>query len=353
MSAQAQPTAVPRAIADGTVVVAGSINIDQRVTAARLPRPGETLIGTSASLAPGGKGANQAVAAARRGAATVMVGAVGDDGREADAVGVMAEAGVDLGRVATVSGPTGLALVSVGEDDAENTIIVVPGANGLVDATAIEAHADVVEAAAVLVLQGEIPVDGIDRAAALARGRVLLNLAPVCAVADETLRRADPLVVNEHEALVLLDQLAAGAADDGGGAGGESAAREVPAGRSDAALAQALRSAGARSIVLTLGAGGAVVAEGARLVHVASPRVDAVDTSGAGDAFVGSLAASLAAGSSLIDAVRLAVRVGAFAVTRQGTQSSSPMSDDVLPGGDEAVTELDAGATEDTEASRR
>lgn len=348
MSAQAQPTVVPRAIADGTVVVAGSINIDQRVTAARLPRPGETLIGTSASLAPGGKGANQAVAAARRGAPTVMVGAVGDDGREAEAVGVMAAAGVDLGRVATVPGPTGLALVSVGEDDAENTIIVVPGANGLVDAAAIEAHADVVKAAAVLVLQGEIPVEGIDRAAALAGGRVLLNLAPVCAVADETLRRADPLVVNEHEALVLLDQLAAGA-----GAGGESAAREAPARRSDAALAQALRSAGARSIVLTLGAGGAVVAEGARLVHVASPRVDAVDTSGAGDAFVGSLAASLAAGSSLIDAVRLAVRVGAFAVTREGTQSSSPTSDDVLPGGDEAVTELDAGATEDAEGSRR
>ena len=333
----------------GTVVVVGSINVDQVVTVARLPRPGETLIGTGMVLLPGGKGANQAVAAARRGASTVMVGAVGDDVHAAAATPLLTESGVDTSRVEVVAGPTGLAVVSVG-DDAENTIVVVPGANASVGHDAVERHADVLRSAAVVVLQGEIPADGIEHAARLATGRVLLNLAPVVAVDAEVVRLADPLVLNEHEGRLLLAALegsasvadAAELGDDavssvslfsdspeGGptdGSDGLGEARDA-----DAAVVTALRQHGVPSVVLTRGSAGAIVSDATGLHHVASPRVAAVDSSGAGDAFVGALAARLAAGATLLEAAHEAVRVGAYSVTGAGTQPSYPGLGDELP----------------------
>ncbi|MBD8660742.1 ribokinase [Frigoribacterium sp. CFBP 8754] len=333
----------------GTVVVVGSINVDQVVTVARLPRPGETLIGTGMVLLPGGKGANQAVAAARRGASTVMVGAVGDDVHAAAATPLLTESGVDTSRVEVVAGPTGLAVVSVG-DDAENTIVVVPGANASVGHDAVERHADVLRSAAVVVLQGEIPADGIEHAARLATGRVLLNLAPVVAVDADVVRLADPLVLNEHEGRLLLAALegsasvadAAELGDDavssvslfsdspeGGptdGSDGLGEARDA-----DAAVVTALRQHGVPSVVLTRGSAGAIVSDATGLHHVASPRVAAVDSSGAGDAFVGALAARLAAGATLLEAAHEAVRVGAYSVTGAGTQPSYPGLGDELP----------------------
>jgi ribokinase len=343
----------------GTVVVVGSINVDQVVTVARLPRPGETLIGTGMVLLPGGKGANQAVAAARRGASTVMVGAVGDDVHAAAATPLLTESGVDTSRVAVVSGPTGLAVVSVG-DDAENTIVVVPGANASVGRDAVERHADVLRSAAVVVLQGEIPADGIEHAARLATGRVLLNLAPVVAVDAEVVRLADPLVLNEHEGRLLLAALegeaeAAKAAELGEEAVSSlslfSAAPEGgpvdsdeglgDARDADAAVVTALRQNGVPSVVLTRGSAGAIVSDSSGLHHVASPRVAAVDSSGAGDAFVGALAARLAAGATLLEAAHEAVRVGAFSVTGAGTQPSYPRLGDELPSVD---SDLDGDA---------
>ena len=366
----------------GTVVVVGSINVDQVVTVARLPRPGETLIGTGMVLLPGGKGANQAVAAARRGASTVMVGAVGDDVHAAAATPLLTESGVDVSRVEVVSGPTGLAVVSVG-DDAENTIVVVPGANASVGRDAVERHADVLRTASVVVLQGEIPADGIEHAARLASGRVLLNLAPVVAVDPDVVRLADPLVLNEHEGRLVLALLeaagtpagavpvglavspegevvagvddssrdesssAAGAASSGTAglpAGADDSSRDESAPATDptdhtlgeardadAAVVTALRQHGVPSVVLTRGSAGAIVSDSSGLHHVASPRVAAVDSSGAGDAFVGALAARLAAGATLLDAAHEAVRVGAYSVTGSGTQPSYPRLGDELP----------------------
>lgn len=298
------------------VVVVGSINLDQVLTVDRLPQPGETIIGTSMALLPGGKGANQAVAAARRGAGVTMVGAVGNDSNAAVATSLLAESGVDTSHVAEVPGPTGTAIVSV-DADGENTIIVIPGANAAVDDAFVEQHRDVISGAAVVVLQGEIPASGIQAAVGFTAGRVILNLAPVIAVDPAILRRADPLVVNEHEGAVLLRSLIPGEDDVG----------------DDAAVVSSLRNWGVPSVVLTRGANGAICSDSVETVSVPSPKVAAVDTSGAGDGFVGALSASLADGSSLKEAVEQAVRVGAFAVGRRGTQAAYPTLDDALPGG--------------------
>lgn len=306
----------------GTVVVVGSLNVDQVVTVDRHPAPGETLVATSFALLPGGKGANQAVAAARRGAPTLMVGSVGRDGAAEVATSLLADSGVDVTHVRAVDVPTGLATVTV-DRTGENTIVVVPGANASTGAEAVLAASDTVASAAVVVLQGEVPADGIAAAATAATGRVLLNLAPVVPVGREVVLAADPLVVNEHEAALVLAQLVPGSA--------------VPT--DEAALVGALRSLGIRSVVVTLGARGALVSEGEHddavdrpvVVAVPSPRVTAVDSSGAGDAFVGALAAGLAAGDTLLGAARQAVRVGAFAVQGVGTQPSYPTLDDELP----------------------
>ena len=304
----------PDTTASGSVVVVGSINVDQLIRVQRHPKPGETLIGTSMEYLPGGKGANQAVAAAQLGASVRMVGAVGRDSQADVATAILTDAGVDQSSVRRVDEPTGLALVSV-DDAGENTIVVIPGANARMDAEAVQGSMRPIAAAAVVVLQGEIPADGIAQAARLATGRVVLNLAPVIELDAATIRRADPLVVNEHEAALVLAQL--------------EPHRVVPT--EDAELVRRLLESGVASVVLTRGAKGAICADQNGTNSVASPTVVAVDSAGAGDAFVGALSAQLAAGVSLPQAVRLAVRVGAFAVQSRGTQTSYPTLADVLP----------------------
>ncbi len=298
------------------VVVVGSVNADLTVRVAAHPSPGETVIGRSMAVMSGGKGANQAVAAARLGARVAFVGAVGDDELARPATATLREAGVGLAALSVVPGATGVAVVTVAVDG-ENTIVVVPGANASVSAGVVNRHSDVVTGADVVVLQGEIPRDGIEAAARLARGRVVLNLAPVVELDPEVVRRADPLVVNEHEARGALALLGVADVQDGSHAG----------------VVRALRTAGMRSVVVTLGPGGALVAgEGIDdIVHVPAPVVQAVDATGAGDAFVGALASRLAAGDPLLGAARLAVRVGAFSVRGEGTQASYPSADDELP----------------------
>ncbi|WP_407319624.1 ribokinase [Isoptericola halotolerans] len=298
------------------IVVVGSVNADLVTRVPAHPAPGETVLADGMTVLPGGKGANQAVVAARLGGDVALVGAVGTDAFAAAALPGLRRAGVDLAAVATVPGPSGVALVCV-DDDGENAIVVVPGANGSVDAAAVERHAELVADAAVVVVQGEIPVAGTDAAARAATGRLLLNLAPVVPVGRETLALADPLVVNAGEAWRLLTE----------------AGRPVPEGEPFAVVA-GLRDLGPRSVVMTLGGAGAVVLDGDDdgPVVVPSPTVDAVDTTGAGDAFVGALAWGLAGGEPLVDAVRTAVRVGAFSVTAHGAQPSFPTATDTLPG---------------------
>lgn len=298
----------------GRVAVVGSINVDQVVRVDRHPVPGETLLGSALSLLPGGKGANQAVAAARLGAEVSMVGAVGADAAAALATTLLLDAGVDLQAVITVPGPTGLAVISVAEDG-ENTIVVIPGANGSVDAEAVRAEAQRIAEASVVVLQGEIPAAGIAAATQLATGRVLLNLAPVVKIDPAIIRSANPLVVNEHEGELVLAQLVPGGV--------------IPAG--DEELVAALRAQGIASVVLTRGSLGAICSDDAGTFSVSAPRVNALDTTGAGDAFVGALSARLAAGDTLHDSSAFAARVGAFAVQARGAQSSYPRISDALP----------------------
>lgn len=301
------------------ITVVGSINADITVTVERHPAPGETLLGAGGGITPGGKGANQAVAAARLGASVAFVGAVGTDTNAAPATALLRAGGVDLTHVEAVQaaggvpGVTGLALITV-DDKGENTIIVVPGANEEVDQGFVDKHAAPVEAAELVLLQGEIPASGIARAAQLARGRVVLNLAPVVDVPREVLLAADPLIANEHEAGLILRQL---------GEAGDGSPREC---------AQRLIRAGIRTVVITLGAEGALVADADGVREIATPRVKAVDTVGAGDAFVGALCSRLVAGERVDDAAVFAARVGAYSVTRAGAQPSYPGLGDALPG---------------------
>lgn len=320
------------------VAVVGSANADLIARVAVQPRPGETVLGTDLVTSAGGKGANQAVAAALQGADVAFVGAVGSDVLAETALTGLRGAGVGLDALEIATGPTGVALIAV-DQHGENSIVVVPGANSAVDAALVARHAGVVREAGVVVVQGEIPVDGIAAAITTATGRLVLNLAPVRPLDAALLRRANPLVVNEHEGAAALAQLEAAASDGVVPAGdvGDAPEDGVAGETDEAHLVRRLVARGVPCVVMTLGARGACVAwrDGpageVRLDRVSSPRVEAIDTTGAGDAFVGALAAGLARGSDLLDAVRLAVRVGAFAVTRAGAQPSYPGLDDPLP----------------------
>ncbi|MUK01508.1 ribokinase [Vibrio cholerae] len=295
------------------VVVVGSINADLVVTLERHPAPGETVIGRSLTVLPGGKGANQAVAAALLGADVAMIGAVGADDDADVALAALAAAGADVRGVSRTGGSTGRAVVTV-SDDGENTIVVLPGANAAVSRELVDARADAIGRAAVVVVQGELPAEATEQAVRAATGRVIVNLAPVIVLDRGVLLRADPLVVNEHEGTMVLTHLG------GGPASGHQA------------VVEALLGCGFASVVMTLGGAGALVSEGGPVRAVPAPGVRVVDTTGAGDAFVGALAARLVTGANLDDAVRFAVRVGAFAVRSAGAQPSYPTLDDEIPG---------------------
>ena len=296
----------------GTLTVVGSINADLTSRVKRHPNPGETLLGSGGGITAGGKGANQAVAAAYLGANVAFVGAVGKDPYIEPALKHLRDSGVDLSHVAEVYDTTGLAIITV-SDDGENTIVVIPGANAHVDSAFVQERTAPIEQADIVLLQGEIPADGFAAAVAAASGRVIVNLAPVVEVDKKALLAADPLLANEHEAGLILDQL------------GVKASSDAPKD-----LAQSLIDAGFNSVVLTLGAEGALVANGGELVDIPTPKVTAVDTTGAGDAFAGALCARLLAGDELVQAATFAARVGATSTLRNGAQASYPKEADVL-----------------------
>lgn len=292
-----------------SVVVVGSANRDRVITLDAAPRPGETVLAQAMALHPGGKGANQAVAAARVRGGVGFVGCVGDDADGAAALAALRAEGVDTADVAvTADAPTGTAVVLL-TPDGQNAIVVVPGANSAVDPTAVTAA--VVRragAGSVVVVQAEVPVPVIAaavRAAAAAGARPVLNLAPPVEVERAVLVLCDPLVVNESEAGAVLGRAVSGR---------------------DGALDAARDLAGiAVSAVVTAGADGACWAGPGGSGHVPAPAVHAVvDTTGAGDAAVGALACRLADGTGLAEAVAVAVRAGSLAVQRAGAQASSP-----------------------------
>jgi ribokinase len=294
------------------IVVVGSANADLVVAVQRRPGPGETVLGADTVVAPGGKGANTAVAAARLGAPVALLGALGEDSYGGLLRGSLAGAGVDTGLVRGSTRPTGIAYITV-TPDGENSIVVSPGANTEVSADDVLAAAGTLRAARVLVCSLEVPVPAVEQAVAVAVSagvRPVLNLSPVAGLRQETLAALDPLVVNEHEAAWLLD-----------------AAADAPDGTE---LARRLLDIGPRSVVVTLGAAGALIATPGEVREVSAPEVRAVDTTGAGDAFTGALAARLAEGEELATAVRFAVRVATTSVTRPGAQPSYPATEDVV-----------------------
>ena len=279
------------------VVVVGSVNADLVVRVDRRPEAGETVLGSDLEIHPGGKGANQAVAAARLGGRVAFLGRAGTDGNGDLVRGALRGDGVDISRLATTSAPTGVALITLGPDG-DNSIIVSPGANARVSADDVAAAENLFSSASVVSLQLEIPLDTVTaaaRAAAEAGARVVFNLSPAADVPDDLLAYCDPLVVNEHEAEFLGDPAPAG-----------------------------LLARGPRSVVITRGANGAVVADRSGVTEVPSPEAEVVDTTGAGDAFTGALSLRLARGDDLATAARFAARVGAAAVRKPGAQSSFP-----------------------------
>ncbi|WP_405793906.1 ribokinase [Streptomyces sp. NBC_01506] len=298
----------------GAVIVVGSANQDYVINCDALPRPGETRLGGRLRRFPGGKGVNQAVAAARLGADVHFVGAVGDDPDGALLIGELRSEGVDAGDVEiTTAERTGVAFVSV-LPDGENAITVVSGANFTLAAGRVSRTVRrLADASSVVVLQGEIPVPALQaavEASTEAGARTVLNLAPFVELPAAVLRPAAPLIVNEVEASALL--------------GAPVTAQE--------SAEQAARTLAGRagSAVITLGGAGAVWADRTGSGTVRAPEVrQVVDTTGAGDAFVGGLATMLAEGRDLETAVRFAVEVGTVAVTRVGAQASYPSRADV------------------------
>jgi ribokinase len=277
------------------VCVVGSANLDLVATAPRLPGPGETVHGTGYAEHPGGKGLNQAVSAARSGATVAFVGAVGADSAGDTLSAVLAGEGIGTGRLAAVPGTTGRALIGVAEDTGENAIIVVAGANSMVSA-------DDVPPCRVLLTQLEVPLATVATALSNARragATTILNPAPAASLPDEVLAACDVVVPNEHEVEMLggVDRLLA---------------------------------LGVGAVVVTLGSRGAALHTIYGDTPIAPFAVTPVDTTGAGDAFCGALAARLAAGEPMLTALRFAAAAGALATTRRGAVPSMAGRDEVL-----------------------
>jgi ribokinase len=287
------------------ITVFGSINLDLIGVVERLPRPGETVPGAAFATAPGGKGANQALAARRAGATVRMVGAVGRDSFAEPALSLLRADELDLSLVKAVDRPTGVALILV-DRVGENVIVVIAGANGTVD----ESEAEDLEfsEADVLLLQLEVPIGAIRVAAQRARkagARVLLNFAPFRSEALDLVAEATHLVVNETECALIAEAL-----------GAEGEALE--------AQARWLAARFGVTVVVTLGKEGVFGIDGGSEFRLAALSVDPVDTVGAGDTFCGYLAASLAEGRPLEKALALASAAGSLACTKSGAQPSIP-----------------------------
>ena len=267
------------------LVVVGSVNLDLTARCRTLPQPGETLHATGFSRSPGGKGANQALAARRLGAEVSLIGSVGRDDASSEALRLLRAEGVDLGMVKSSDAPTGTALITVA-DDGENTIVIVPGANGELQ----PGDVDVSRADGVL-CQLEVPVEAVEEAAAQASGLFVLNAAPCVPVPSSVVERADVIVVNEIEHRML---------------------------RSDAIDDDTV-------VVVTKGREGAVALQAGSPVAAAEPpAVRAVDTVGAGDAFVAALVVALLEGTELERALEAGCAAGALATTVSGAQAALP-----------------------------
>jgi ribokinase len=295
------------------VVVVGSLNMDLVVRAPHLPVPGETLLGGGFSTTPGGKGANQAVAAARLGAGTAMIGCVGEDAFGRQLRGGLELDHVDASAVRTVPGrSSGVALIVV-DDGGRNGIVVVPGANGDLAPEDIDGQAHLIAGTRVVALQLETPLATVEHAARAAKRQgkiVVLNPAPAQPLPPSLIGCADFLVPNEIEAAMLTGL-------------------RVESIESATEVARRLRLQGAANVLVTLGERGVVAVTSAGVQHFPARRVQAVDSTGAGDTFIGGFCAALATGRTVTDAIAFAQAAAAISVTRPGAQASIPFAQEV------------------------
>ena len=296
----------------GRVCVVGSINVDLVVRTPRLPSPGETILGGPFDRFPGGKGANQAVAAARCGALVEMVGALGDDEHGRAMRAMLDGEGIGSAGVQAVAGsPTGVALITV-EEGGENTIVVAPGANATVGPAGVEACTPAIQVADALLMQLEVPIEPRcwpqRRSRSGFQTRVVLNAAPATALPEELIELLDVLIVNRIEAAHVSGR----------------EATDPPE-----LLAQTLVDRGVAMVVVTLGAEGAVILEGQTLHVIPAFRVNSVDAVGAGDAFAGAFVAALAEGQDTETAGQFAAAAGALATVTHGAIPSLPSRQDV------------------------
>jgi len=301
------------------VTSVGSLNLDVTITVAALPAPGETVLGTSAARAGGGKGGNQAAAARAAGASVAMVARVGEDDAGRLLLEELTRSGIDVGAVARVPGGySGTATIAVDSRHGENLIIVDPGANGSLEPA--DVRVDAVRDASVVLAQLEVPVAAVLAAAEHAGGRFILNPSPAGGWARlplGLLARVAVLVVNQSELGIL-------------------ASTETPRGAQDAAAA--LRALGPPCpTIVTLGAAGALVHDGSSLHELPAPSVSPVDTTGAGDCFCGILAARLAAGDELLEAARLATAGAALATLAPGARGALPSEAEIRAAADASL----------------
>lgn len=301
------------------IVVAGSLNMDLVVTTPRLPFIGETIEGSAIHYIPGGKGANQAVACARLGAHTQMIGAVGGDLFGEDLVRAMKNNGVAVEAIARLEGESS-GTATILHTPSDNCIVIVPGANGRVTSDMVQSNAEYIRKADLLLVQLEIPVETVWHALTLAKAsgvRTILNPAPARSLPDELLKLCDYITPNETEFLTLNGR----SEDAEAGLSGEEAWEE---------LLRAWEDKYGSKVILTRGGKGASYLEEGRMHTVSAPAVEVVDTTGAGDCLNAALGYFLAQDRPLHEALAFAVRAASFSVTRFGAQAGMPALDDLV-----------------------
>lgn len=283
----------------GKVVVVGSINVDMVFTSEKRPKAGETVLGNSFSLIPGGKGANQAVAAGKLGAESVMIGCVGSDSNGEFSIDNLKSVNVGTDCIDIVNGvPTGVANIIVAEND--NSIIVIPGANYEANRDVIDKYKEVILSADMVLMQLEIPLETVEYVLELCKKnnvKVLLNPAPAVELSQSAIESASYITPNEHELKIIL----------GKNCDTEEEMKKYP-----------------NKLIVTLGSKGVKYFDGNEMKLIPSNKVEVVDTTGAGDTFCGALAAALVNGSVLEEAIRFANKAAAYAITKLGAQSGMP-----------------------------
>lgn len=298
----------------GNIVVLGSSNTDMVVRSQHLPVPGETVLGGEFMMNNGGKGANQAVAAARLGGNVHFIAKTGSDVFGQKAINDYRREGINVDYVfVDEESPSGVALILVNDETGENSISVASGANLRLLSTDVDQAMDVMEKCSVLLMQLEVPIETVEYAARKVRscgGMVVLNPAPAQPLSDELLSNVDILIPNESEASLLS---------------GIAVENEEDAKKA----ATILSDRGVKTVIITLGSKGALIKSGDRFIHVDAHKVKAVDTTAAGDTFCGALCVAVEEGMSMEEAVDFACRCAAISVTRRGAQQSAPYRHEV------------------------